>query len=85
MDMFNNQVDFDNIDISEWKSNNNLLDAFENEYLSLQYTNETDDVSTNDMFDTDIENDSKNLNETATVKVPPKIFEIIRDKKDHQK
>lgn len=83
MDMFtNHNFDYDSLDISVCQSNNNLLDEFGKNYLSLQFTGEYNDmdVSLNDILDTDTESDSKNLNETGVIQVSPKIFEIIKDK-----
>ena len=83
MDMFNNnQIDYDNLEYSVCQSNNNLLDEFGKNYLSLQFTGGYNDmeVSLNDILDTDTESDSKNLNETGVIQVSPKIFEIIKDK-----
>jgi hypothetical protein len=82
MDMFtNHNIDYDSLDISVCQSNNNLLDEFGKNYLSLQFTGEYNDmdVSLNDILDTDTECDSKNLNETGVIQVSPKIFEIYND------
>lgn len=87
MEMFNNHIDYDNLDIAVCQSNNNLLDEFGKDYLSLQYTGGYNDmdVSLNDILDTDTESDSKNLNETVVTQVSPKIFEIIKDKTRRKK
>ena len=87
MEMFNNHIDYDSLDIAVCQSNNNLLDEFGKDYLSLQYTGGYNDmdVSLNDILDTDTESDSKNLNETVVTQVSPKIFEIIKDKTRRKK
>ena len=79
---FNNQIDFDSIDITEWKSENSLLDAFEKEYLSFQSIGR-EDMSTGDMLDTDVDYGSQNINEIVNeqgnVRDSPKQFEIAKD------
>ena len=87
MEMFNNHIDYDNLDIAVCQSNNNLLDEFGKDYLSFQFTGGYNDmdVSLNDILDTDTESDSKNLNETVITQGSPKIFEIIKDKTRRKK
>lgn len=81
---FNEQIDFDSIDISECKSDNNLLKEEYLMYQNISGEDETDE-STNVVFDTNIRNNFTNVNENATIYVAPKIFEIVKDKTRRRK
>ena len=81
---FNEQIDFDSIDISECKSDNNLLKEEYLMYQNISGEDETDE-STNVVFDTNIRNNFTNVNENVTIYVAPKIFEIVKDKTRRRK
>ena len=81
---FNEQIDFDSIDISECKSDNNLLKEEYLMYQNISGEDETDE-STNVVFDINIRNNFTNVNENATIYVAPKIFEIVKDKTRRRK
>ena len=81
---FNEQIDFDSIDISECKSDNNLFKEEHLMYQDIGGEDETDE-STNITFDTNIRNNITNVNENTTVYVAPKIFEIVKDKTRRRK
>lgn len=80
----NEKIDFESIDISECKSDNNLFKEEDLMYQNIGGEDETDE-STNVVFDTNIRNTFANVNENTTIYIAPKIFEIVKDKTRRRK
>ena len=84
---FNHQINFDSLDISECKADNNLFNSPWEEYLISENIGGEDETeeSTNETFNTGIRNELTNVNSNVNVGISPKIFEIIKDKTRRRK